>query len=676
MKSAKEFSDKFRRLKPEYSHLDDISVIRLVQNKKPNLLKNVNSDDIIESDRQMKRRELTEQRKKSFSTLSGYDRFMSATGQGMLDMYMGIKQLVGGDTKDYQESKKAYMEASEGDFLAGAGEITGAIAATAPIPGVALAKLGTKAALAAGAGVGAGFGATEHVDEGESRLKNTAYGSLFGAGTAGAGMLVKKIGTKAFNALKGKMKNASLQELNDLAKANNMKLSKGDLTGKSGTRKAEVAAESKVGGLSGFREEQAGKANKVMKKLVKDMEPKAGKNVGKQLLESTERARDAAKKQATKNYNKVEELSGGAKVEATNTIKKLGNVQKEFKGDVPADQTTVDWFDTMAENMSSGKKSYTSLRKTRESLGKEAKKHAVSDPNRARLVMELRNEVEKDMDDAIMGQVESMTKRKGRATVKAMEQTRSGVDAGKVKTEMLGEAEKQIQKGKDLKSAYETAKKQYREDVVPYKTSTSLKAILKGEEPDQIYKKMIQEGHNDKAKIFYKALDKDGKETVAYGIVKTALDKAKTTTPQGTNYSPVKFSTYLEDMGEHSKLFMSTENKAKTDGIEKLMKAAARAGQYAENPPTGNRAEIAKELRNAKLTLGLIPLLTQFEKFFWTGKGKSFLLASSKLDVGSPKWLESLRKIEKEIPLIGGKQAYSPLNLPKTGAVTGAQLGE
>ena len=107
---------------------------------------------------------------------------------------------------------------------------------------------------------------------------------------------------------------------------------------------------------------------------------------------------------------------------------------------------------------------------------------------------------------------------------------------------------------------------------------------------------------------------------------------------------------------------MSPAKKKYVDGVEKVLMAAKRAGQYMENPPTGNRVEIAREIRNAKFTLGLLPLLTKGEKFFSTGKGKNFILAASELEPGSIPMQNLIRKIYRDIP--------------KTSAIVGKEVSE
>ena len=671
---VQEFTEKVRSRKPEFSHLDDTDLIQMVAQRKPELLQSVDRDDMALTFKESRKRKISQERQKSFKSLSGYSRFMAGTGQGMLDTFMGIKQLLGGDTEAYKETKRVYEEAAEGDVLSGLGEITGAIAATAPIPGITGAKLAGKVAaplvkkgIIAGtaAGVGGLMGATEFVDEEETRLKNATYGALFGAGGAGAGLLAKKVGTKAFNALKGRYKDANIQELMDLSKKYDIPLTKGDVTGKAPTRKTEVALESKVGGISPEREVQSKAVDKAILKAEKMFRPKGEKKplgpseVGKRLKKSTEKGFAEARKVAKKNYDKVEKLSGGTKIIPENSLNAVNKIKKEMTGDLPSEKTTVDWFDQLYENLSTGKKNFSSLRKTRQQLGKEAQKYAVSDPNRRRQLLKIQSAIETDMEDAIEGQIKSMTARKGRSMKKL-----AGADLMNPfqKAEMRKETLKQTKKGEELKKAYEIAKKQYREDVVPYKTSKTLKSILKQEEPDQIFKTMIKDGYSDRAKTFYKALDKKGQETVEYGIIRSAMNKARTETEFGEVYSPVKFSSELDKLDEAAGIFINPSKKKYVDGVKKVLKAAKRAGQYMENPPTGNRSEIAKEIRNARLTLGLLPLLTKGEKFFATGKGKNFILAASELEPGSVPMQNLIAKIYK--------------NIPKLTSVTAKELGE
>ncbi len=676
--SVREFSDKVRSRKPEYAHLDDADLIQMVTQKKPELLGSIDRQDLIKVSNESVSKQISKERQKQFGALSGYSRFMAGTGAGMLDTYNGIKQLFGGDVEGYKGDKAAYMDASKGSKTAAVGEIAGALAATAPtmlIPGVGGAGLAAKFAsplaqaavkLGVAGAIGAGYGATEFVDEGETRAKNAMLGGLFGAGSTGAGMLLKKVGTKVFNALKGRYADASIQELMDLSKKYDIPLSKGDVTGKG--RATEKALEGvPVVGMGGFRKEGAAKVQSAIKREAEAVNPAWDEAIQESLASRAK----AGKAQAKVNYNKVEELTGGAKVSPSNTLDKISKVAKEFKGDVPEEQKTVQWFEQLGENLRTGKKNYASLRQTREGLGREAKKYAMSDPNRQRLILEIKGEVEKDMDEAIMSQVQSMSRRKGNALAKKLEgetffEAAEGPskralgpnDAKLIKAEMMAEADKQIDKGKQLKAAYETAKSQYKRDVVPYKDRKIVNA-LKSDTPDEIFNNFIKKGKGDRAGNFYNLLDAKGKSAFKDGLIDNAIKGA--TNPATGEASPAKLAGYLQRMSDPIESTLKGAELEQVKGLAKIMRHAERYGQLNENPSNGmalipylkagalaaagyGGATNPGGTATAAIGAGALTKLTTLMKT----KGYKVALASDK--IGSPAFEKAIDEIIKQLP--------------------------
>jgi len=418
--TVKDFANKVRERKPEYRHLDDTDLMQMVVKKKPELLKSIDRVDLANTMKQSRAKTASRLRQKEFGALSGYSRFMAGTGEGMLDIYHGVKQLVGGDVSKFQEQKKAYMEASEGDKTAAAGEIFGAIAATAPtmlIPGVGAAGVAAKlglsttarvaAGMAAGTAAGAGVGFTELVDEGETRLKNTLFGGLFGAGGTGAGMLIKKVGTKAFNALKGQYKNASVQELMDLSKKHDIPLSKADITGEG--KATEKALETiPVVGMGGFRKKGAEKVQTAIQKEAK----KVGADWDETIQTSLATKAKAGKAQAKIDYDKVEELSSGVSIKPQSAIDKAAKHEKEVAESIMGSETNP--FSKIRENLGKKDRTFSDLRKDRSDLGKAAKKASDSgDRNLARQYQDIKSGVEEDIEKLVSKKVEVGTVSKG-----------------------------------------------------------------------------------------------------------------------------------------------------------------------------------------------------------------------------------------------------------------------
>jgi hypothetical protein len=77
---------------------------------------------------------------------------------------------------------------------------------------------------------------------------------------------------------------------------------------------------------------------------------------------------------------------------------------------------------------------------------------------------------------------------------------------------------------------------------------------------------------------------------VKYAVLQDAFDSAIEGGANKTPFSPAKFAGRLEKLGSSKNVIFSASERAQLDGFVKLARAAERAGQYAENPPTGQRA--------------------------------------------------------------------------------------
>jgi hypothetical protein len=142
----------------------------------------------------------------------------------------------------------------------------------------------------------------------------------------------------------------------------------------------------------------------------------------------------------------------------------------------------------------------------------------------------------------------------------------------------------------------------------------------------------------------FNGLDRKGRQAVKYGLLKEAREAA--TGPKG-DFSPARFSKYLEDHEEAVGTFFKGDERRDIDGFKNLMRHIERAGQYAENPPTGNRlvpfllggATVLEP--SAAATVAGTGLAVRGS--FQTEAGRSFLMAAAGMKPGSP---EMARLIE------------------------------
>lgn len=615
---AKEYAQMYREENPDLDHLDDADILFTISKDQPELMEYVDRDDLALTMKDVRKKQISKERQKNFKSLSGFSRFGTGAEYGVKDLFMGVKQLFGGDTEKYKVEKQEYQDASEGDFASGLGEVSGAIASTAPLPGLTGVKLASKVAspliktaigLGAGGIAGAGVGATEFVDEGETREKNTLYGSLFGAGGSAAGMLVKKIGTKAFNALKGKMANASDEEVLNLAKKYDIPLTIGDVTGKGRAVEKELE-KIPVVGIGGFREKGSEKVQTAIKKKAGELDSDWDETLQQSLKDQSK----AGKEQAKINYDKVSELSKGATVKPSSTLEKIQEVEKDFISDVPMDEANKTFVKNMKLNVEEGTRDFASLRKTRTDLGKAINKaNSTGDRDFSRQLGIIKEGVEKDLERISAGSPE-------------------------------------------LKDAYKKATDQYKTQVIPYTDKTIINAI-KSDTPDELFDKFIKKDKGDRAKNFYNLLDDKGKKALKEGFLSKAIDGA--TNEDFT--SPAKLAGYLERLSNPAESMFKGADLDEVQGFAKIMRHAERYGQLNEAPSNG--MQLIPLLKGSALigsgaglmtspvatgaTIISSALLGKLVSLMKT-KGVKFSLASS--DIGSKELEKKITEILSQLP--------------------------
>ena len=167
---------------------------------------------------------------------------------------------------------------------------------------------------------------------------------------------------------------------------------------------------------------------------------------------------------------------------------------------------------------------------------------------------------------------------------------------------------------------------------------TLAKAIEKNL-PDEIYNQFVRRG-KDRAEYFYKGLDPKGQAAVRYGMVEEAIEKAHSG-PDSEIFSPQRFATSLKKIQEAHGVFFKGTPQWEINGITKLMEHAKRAGQYAENPPTGLRGTIVGSIAHRRFStspwvaIGALTSSQGLRMLLMTKPGRNFLLAASDMQPGS-----------------------------------------
>lgn len=474
---------------------------------------------------------------------------------------------------------------------------------------------------------------------------------------------------KAYNWAAGKMKPGAA-EIERLGQLFDVPTTVGDATGAPGTKKLEVALENvPLVGMGTFRQQQDAKAAAAAadkaKELMKEMTTqgwtnldqvqkaaKAGRRGAQALLNEIDAAGSdwnrimqtsgnlkvfQGKLAADSAYNKVEALSAKyGEVPLTNTTRALEEAKRELASSGLPDEATLGLVNKLSTNLN-----------RQAAQGSEgAVAQAVGAPGGVAAALpsqsavdtsfsgmrQLRSTLGNRIDDYYSGK-NAVVGKEGAALLQRVK------DAVEQDMETFAKTN-----GPELATAWRDADRVYKTQVVPYK-DRALATALKSATPDEIFGQFMKVGRGDRAENFYNTLDPKGQAAVRYGLVQNALEQAINPGrgDQAAVFSPAKFAGYLEKMGDATGVAFKGQDKWEIDGLAKLMRHVERAGQFAENPPTGNR------LAQMGTGVGLLELgrfspvsaagawsVAKLSKVLLTSPaGKRLLLAASELPAGS-----------------------------------------
>ncbi|WP_180177469.1 hypothetical protein [Acinetobacter sp. YH12039] len=599
---------------------------------------------------------------------SGMDKVFSSAAQGAEYVSDGIRgglnKLLGTNletdryekyTKAKAEERASYEKArkASGKGL-NVGEFIGETAALGPLVLAGrgyqganiLSKAGAKVT-AQNTGLGALIGGAQFAEDAEQRLSNMKSGAL---GGALGGAVGKKLGdgvAKVVNIKNNRMA-PGVKEVNDLGKKFNVKTTVGDVSKNPLIQKSEVAMESiPLVGTSKLRQTQQAQVKDAATKVLDGLKTKlddvdykaipkiqaaanagdvnaarimkvvngAGDDTGKILQAAAEIKNWRGKRVASQMYDRVQNLAGDGAIAPNKTVQKIDDIIAKDSKVTPNKALQKELLDIRKNLVDMNiKKDFKEMRATQSNLGKTIKKWGIAGEDTTALT-----KVKTAIDDDLLDFAQS-----------------SG------NTKLLGELKranalyKQLQDGKDKAFA----------------------KALRSAEPDQVFDQFMKSGKGDKAANFYKNLDPKGQAALRYQMAENAF--AKAWDPNKEVFSPAKFAQEFERMNApYSNIFKGSD-KAQMDGFVKLMRHVERAGQYAENPPTGNRlVGIAFGLGagvNPTLAAQGAGVSAIAKVLFTTEAGKRILLAAKDVPPNSPQMANLLMQAQR-LATVGGANA-------------------
>ena len=553
--------------------------------------------------------------------MSVIEKGLVGLGRGFTDAIEGAKQAglaVGeklglareGAAQGYAEAVRPERELFErglgNDTAASIGRVVGETAPLLAVPVGGAATAGGRVGLAAA--TGAVTGALQLVDEekGDSRLQNAALGALGGAavGTAleGAGKVINAVRPKGTTTAYA---DPNAREVADLARQHNVPLSGADVTRSAILQRADTLAENvPIVGTFGFRLKQQDAAKAAAKNFVDQFD--TGADVATTLRAGLQERGKRVTANANKLYQKVAEVAEPLGVVATDRMNITAKRFLDEASVLPEVAQNAGVKQILEQLSQPGGNTFGQLAKVRATLNSRIDDLiSGGDFSSARPLKAIRNALDEDLTDFAH-------------------------NAG----------------DPQIKKAYDKANKYFRERVAPTRKADILRSA-RTDNPDEIYRKFIKydagtsmKSGRGQAERLYKALPEKGKAAVRYGIVKEAWEKSLSEAAGGEIFSPAKFANTLEKLQGASGVFFPKQDKAQIDGLIKLMHHIKRAGQIAENPPTGNRVAVG-------LTSGMIGAfapgavasqaasVAALKALLTTNAGKRLLFAASKRDVGS-----------------------------------------
>ncbi|NLT67267.1 MAG: hypothetical protein GXX84_11755, partial [Acidobacteria bacterium] len=541
-----------------------------------------------------------------------------------------------------------------------------------PVPGANYVR---GARLAKAALRGAMAGAMEPVEDPEEgywggKAAQAAVGAVAAPAMEGVVRAGARMAGKAINAARGKLPEEAA-ELIDAAEQHGIRdLTYGDITGKPTVQKAEVQTEYiPVVGMSRVRERQQADIKAAAERLRSQAEqqfagtkPSGFDDVMRAAEAGDQSAQDLVLRlqAAGDDPARVLQASIGLSNWRTREVARqlYDNVQKLVEthklGNVPLTNTEAVVAEALAEAQKS-KLPNDHLIRILSRIHKNIRPAPKGGPidmgmldvhgrpiMREAPVKEVDNsygairQLRSDLDDEIRLYMSGDNALIGQKGVRQLERVRNALEK-----DLYDVAAKS--KVPEIEVAARAADSYYKSNRVRFKDAMLAEAATTTE-PDQIFQRFIKAGKGDRAQKFYDALDARGRAAIRYEMIAKAVTDA--TDPKSGVLSPQKFFTSMNKLDDAYGVFFKGAEKAEIDGFKKLMGHVTRAGQYAENPPTGQRAIHAivgggaiAALANpasAKIAASTALVTGLFRLAMTKPWARNFLLAASDLKPGSP----------------------------------------
>ena len=602
--------------------------------------------------------------------------YATSVGMGLSDVGAGIVQGgyylsdKAGLTKGaYDKYNKEYDEAN------GAAEVgrrqagrkgtdfvrTGtAIAATVPMfvagdKTAAARGLGLTGKVLTQSGIGATVGAANYAKDGKERKENITWGGVGGGAGELGGAVIGKAVTRGRNAIKGNLK-PEYQAVESLGKKFNVRTSAGDTMRKPIIKKGEKLAENApVVGMAGYREAQHGEAKAAAGKITSKLQDALNTTDFKAL--DTIRAKAAS---GDRNANRVMDIVNNA--DTPDKVIQASLEVRKFREKAISDRL----YDRAQSEVAKLPNKVVAPTKSTALLGSKLDELSKSLAPDDILQKDLQKIQTAFNNPNVTTDFANMRLLRSQLGDMAEKYANTGTNPNKSGAKFLGDLRQAVTDDIDnfvassgspaVKQAYGRADGYYKGMMA--RQDKAYGKAMQSKTPDEIYNEFVKRGKGDRAANFYNALDQKGQAAVRLKMTDEAINKA--TNESTGHFSPATFANEFEKLSEPYGKVFSGADKAEMDGFVKLMRHVESAGQYMENPPTGNR--VAGLLMGGTAAVNL-PLALKgagatalFKTMVTTKAGKNLLMAASKLPEGS-KGLANVLKAAETVMAASGAQA-------------------
>lgn len=529
--------------------------------------------------------------------------------RGLRNVWEGFNQPFHGPEYDQRvmAEREAYRRGMSQDspmlqHQAAGGEIVGETAPYLILP-QARAAAPFWARLGASAAGGAAIGGSQFVEpqagqnEWLERAKRAGYGAASSAAVTGALEVPRMIGSRA---AAGAI-DPSKEELLRQSEKFDVPLTYADVRGGGISRIDPMLESVPIVGQGAFRVTQQTKAQKAAELFSRDLSDKIPGDWESVARTSLTRRLDALKRRATILYDRVASKADPLGALATpKTLQKIDDLISQEGLAVMPDERLMATLTKMKEGLAKGG-NFSQLRDFRSNLSSMIEDYYTG-------------------SNALIGE-------RGVGKLQALRQS--------LNNDMADFA---TQKGGDILGAWKTADAFYKTKVIPFRDEALLRHLAKETDPTASYRLFLSAA-KQKPDVIYSSLGSGGKAAIRSGMVKDALEGAMSE----KGFSPAKFAKALEGRQNEIGVFFKGADKAEINGLTRLMRHAERAGQYAENPPTGNRllpwliggAVGVGALTSPKTVAVAGSGVYLLNKLMTSRAGKEYLLAASRVEPGS-----------------------------------------